>query len=147
MQRYFIPDSNWEDNKVLIEGDDQHHIVRVMRLKESDQIICNHPKGYSAICKITNISESAVEAIIKETLYDDKELPVSVTIAQGLPKGEKLDFVLQKGTELGADAFIPFQAERSVVKWDKNICTDRKSTRLNSSHVAISYAVFCLRKK
>jgi len=118
MQRYFIPDSNWEDNKVLIEGDDQHHIVRVMRLKESDQIICNHPKGYSAICKITNISESAVEAIIKETLYDDKELPVSVTIAQGLPKGEKLDFVLQKGTELGADAFIPFQAERSVVKWD-----------------------------
>lgn len=118
LQRYFIPEPDWKDNKVLIKGNDRHHITRVMRSNETDRIICNHSRGYAAICKITKINESYVEADVEKILNEDRELPVSITIAQGLPKGEKFDFVLQKGTELGAKAFIPFQAERSVVKWD-----------------------------
>ena len=46
-------------------------------------------------------------------------MPVNVTIACGLPKGDKLDLIVQKGTELGMKAIIPFKAERSVVKWDE----------------------------
>jgi len=126
LQRYFIPEEDWKDDKILIKGDDQHHITRVMRLNVSDQIICVHPSSYVAICKITNINESYVEAMIEQDLHEDKELPVSITIAQGLPKGEKLDFVLQKGTELGAAAFIPFQADRSVVKWDHKKFSKKK---------------------
>lgn len=118
LQRYFIPVKNWTEDHVIIEGDDAHHISRVMRLDEDDQIICNHPDGYAALCIITNLNPSRVEASIENILEENKELPVSVTIAQGLPKGDKFEFVLQKGTELGANAFIPFQAERSVVQWN-----------------------------
>lgn len=119
MQRYFVPLSNWKDNKVLIQSDDAHHITRVMRLKENDKIICNHPDGYAALCHISNINPTEVEAVIVEKLEENTELPVAITIAQGLPKGDKFDYVLQKGTELGASAFIPFQAERSIVQWNQ----------------------------
>ncbi|WP_026906235.1 16S rRNA (uracil(1498)-N(3))-methyltransferase [Paucisalibacillus globulus] len=118
MQRYFIPDENWNSEIVTIDGDDAHHIIRVMRMQIGDEIICNPPNTNGAICKITEIEEHWVTAEVIEWQDRNVELPVFVTIAQGLPKGDKLDFIFQKGTELGASAFIPFQAKRSVVKWD-----------------------------
>ncbi|GGA68732.1 16S rRNA (uracil(1498)-N(3))-methyltransferase [Ornithinibacillus halotolerans] len=118
MQRYFVPENNWQSNSVSIDGEDAHHIIRVMRMQIGDEIICNTPQGQSATCKISMIQEKEVVAEIIGWLDKSSELPVFVTIAQGLPKGDKMDLVLQKGTELGAKAFIPFQAERSVVKWD-----------------------------
>ncbi|MFS0672858.1 16S rRNA (uracil(1498)-N(3))-methyltransferase [Ornithinibacillus sp. 179-J 7C1 HS] len=118
MQRYFIPESNWDHDTVTIDGDDAHHIIRVMRMKVEDKIICNPPKSKGAVCKIIQIATNYVMAKVEEWIENDSELPVSITIAQGLPKADKMDLVLQKGTELGASAFIPFIAERSVVKWD-----------------------------
>jgi len=119
LQRYFIPQEKWNDNQILIKGDDAHHIARVMRFQPEDKIICNHPDGRAAICTIMSIDQHVVHVAKEEWLEEEAELPIHITIAQGLPKGDKLDLVLQKGTELGAHAFIPFQAERSVVVWDR----------------------------
>ncbi|MBM7569616.1 16S rRNA (uracil(1498)-N(3))-methyltransferase [Aquibacillus albus] len=119
MQRYFIAADNWKaDNHIVLSANDYHHITRVMRMTEGDKIICNHPYCQAAICVITNISNEQVIAAVEEWLNDSVEMPVNVTVAQGLPKGDKFDLVLQKGTELGASAFLPFEAKRSVVKWD-----------------------------
>ena len=118
MQRYFIPNEDWQDTKVTIKDDNAHHMLRVMRFDIHDKIICNHPQGQAAICRIADQDGKEVEAEIIEWLSEQPELPVFVTIAQGLPKGDKMDFILQKGTELGAACFIPFQADRSIVKWD-----------------------------
>ncbi|WP_373892853.1 16S rRNA (uracil(1498)-N(3))-methyltransferase [Virgibacillus natechei] len=118
MQRYFIPSTDWHGAEVIIRGDDAHHIDRVMRFREGDKIICNHPDGQAAVCEITSI-EQVILAAVQEWLDETVELPVTVTIAQGLPKGDKFDLILQKGTELGAHSFIPFQAERSIVVWDE----------------------------
>ncbi|MGY0692874.1 16S rRNA (uracil(1498)-N(3))-methyltransferase [Virgibacillus sp. FSP13] len=128
MQRYFIPATNWQSDKVFISGDDVHHVTRVMRYKEGSKIICNNPDGNAAICVIDKLEHDYVQATIMERLNEITELPVNVTIAQGLAKGDKFDLVLQKGTELGAEAFIPFQAERSVVVWDKKK-TEKKLQR------------------
>ena len=119
LQRYFVDKADWKGDTVVIREDDAHHIQRVMRMNENDKIICNHEEGYAAICQIIKLNKSTVEAKIVEKLAENMELPVAITIAQGLPKGDKFDFVLQKGTELGANAFIPFQADRSVVQWDQ----------------------------
>ena len=128
MQRYFIPEEYWNEEIVTIDGEDAHHIVRVMRMQIGDKIICNPPNANGAICVITQTEDKSVTAEVIEWLDDNAELPVYVTIAQGLPKGDKMDLVLQKGTELGASAFIPFQAKRSVVKWDARKA-DKKITR------------------
>lgn len=128
LQRYFISSSDFQDNNVVITGDDVHHISRVMRNSVGNKIICNNEHGKAARCRITNIEERAVHAVIEEWLDETVELPVHVAIAQGIPKGDKFELILQKGTELGASSFIPFQAERSVSIWDSKK-TEKKLKR------------------
>ncbi|MBP1968712.1 16S rRNA (uracil1498-N3)-methyltransferase [Virgibacillus natechei] len=118
LQRYFIPDSDWYETEVIIKSDDVHHLTRVMRYKEGDKIICNNEDSQAAICKIIAVEKNVIRAEVLEWLHESVELPLDVTIAQGLPKGDKLDLILQKATELGVSSFIPYQAERSVVVWD-----------------------------
>ncbi|MEK4305225.1 MULTISPECIES: 16S rRNA (uracil(1498)-N(3))-methyltransferase [Oceanobacillus] len=119
MQRYFISKEQVEDQTIKITGEDVHHIARVMRNKPGDEIICNTDDGKSALCKIEEIHETEVQAVIESWLDESVELPVEVSIAQGIPKGDKFEWILQKGTELGAAKFIPFAADRSVAKWDE----------------------------
>ncbi|WP_163581202.1 16S rRNA (uracil(1498)-N(3))-methyltransferase [Gracilibacillus saliphilus] len=118
MQRYFIEKDNWQEDKIQIVANDYHHIVHVMRMEEGDTLIANRYDGQSAICRINVIQETVVEATVEEWLQEESESPIDITIVQGLPKGDKWELILQKGTELGATHFIPFQADRSVVKWD-----------------------------
>ncbi|MDC3415568.1 16S rRNA (uracil(1498)-N(3))-methyltransferase [Aquibacillus salsiterrae] len=131
MQRYFISADNWiSDQQINIDGDDFHHITRVMRMSVGDDVICNHPNGSAAECVIVDVKNDYLVLSVKAWLNQSVELPVHVTIAQGLPKGDKIDLVLQKGTELGAARFILFQASRSVVKWDEKKAL-KKQDRFN----------------
>lgn len=118
VQRYFVPDKQLQDGHFSIVGEDVKHISKVMRMVIGDQLICINDHGQVAQCEITSISSSEVTGTVIDFLEQNNELPVKVTIAQGLPKGDKLDLIVQKGTELGAHGFIPFQAKRSIVKWD-----------------------------
>ncbi|OZM58002.1 16S rRNA (uracil(1498)-N(3))-methyltransferase [Lottiidibacillus patelloidae] len=118
MQRYFVENQSIQNEIVTITGDDVKHIAKVMRMNEGDKIICCNESAQAAICEIEEITNAHITARIVEWVKESSELPVKVTIVQGLPKGDKLDYVMQKGTELGAVAFQPFSAKRSVVKWD-----------------------------
>lgn len=116
MQRYFAKN---EEDIFIIQEDDYHHIVRVMRMDVDDEIYCVNDNKKVARCTITNISENEVIAKVVQWIEGEIELPVSVSIVSGMPKGDKLEWIIQKGTELGAYKFIPFMAARSVVKWDE----------------------------
>jgi 16S rRNA (uracil1498-N3)-methyltransferase len=118
MQRYFIPHKA-NAASFLINEEDRHHIVKVMRMQIGDQIICVDPEGKQAVCRISEITNSSVVADVVQWKDESPELPISITIASGLPKGDKLEWIIQKGTELGAHQFLPFSAARSVVKWDE----------------------------
>ena len=120
MQRYFVNKERFLADEVTIVGDDVKHIQRVLRMDVGENIICSNNDTRVAVCKITAISSEEVKASIQEELQISNELPVQVTIAQGLPKGDKLDYIIQKGTELGATRFIPLSLSRSIVKWDEN---------------------------
>ncbi|WP_174730132.1 16S rRNA (uracil(1498)-N(3))-methyltransferase [Mesobacillus harenae] len=118
MQRYFI-DGSLNNDMAAIVGDDCHHISRVMRMGKGSQVICSDQNGKSAVCVIEEITDEKVMVNVVEWIEATNELPVRVTIASGLPKGDKLELIIQKGTELGAFEFIPFIASRSIVKWDE----------------------------
>ncbi|MBP2241680.1 16S rRNA (uracil1498-N3)-methyltransferase [Cytobacillus eiseniae] len=118
MQRYFVNQPSI-DNRFTITNEDVHHIIRVMRMKEGDQIICVDSSNQSAICRIAEITDEQVIAEVVQWMEASSELPVGITIVSGLPKGDKLELIIQKGTELGAFQFIPFISARSVVKWDE----------------------------
>lgn len=118
MQRYFVKNEQMTNSAVTITGDDVKHIAKVMRMNCGDEFIACNLSNRVVQCKITEINADTIVATIVGEKNERTELPIHVTIAQGLPKGDKLDYIIQKGTELGASRFIPFQAARSVVKWD-----------------------------
>lgn len=129
VQRYFVANDQLNDSSFVIKGEDVKHISKVMRMIEGDQLICINEVGLVAQCEISHISANEINGKIIEFLKENTELPIKVTIAQGLPKGDKLELIVQKGTELGANQFIPFQATRSIVKWDEKK-SQKKQERL-----------------
>lgn len=119
MQRYFIKNDQIEHNEIRMTNlDDVHHIRQVMRMTPGTKIVCTDEHEQAYLCIIKEITETVVHASVIEMLDNSTELPVEVTIFQGLPKKNKLEFVIQKGTELGCAHFELFPAERSIVKWD-----------------------------
>lgn len=119
MQRYFIKNDQIEHNEIrMTNPDDVHHIRQVMRMTPGTKIVCTDEHEQAYLCIIKEITETIVHASVIEMLDNSTELPVEVTIFQGLPKKNKLEFVIQKGTELGCAHFKLFPAERSIVKWD-----------------------------
>ncbi|WP_027963479.1 16S rRNA (uracil(1498)-N(3))-methyltransferase [Halalkalibacillus halophilus] len=133
MQRYFVSEQNWDDHlrKVSVSGDDFHHIVNVMRMKVDDQLIVCHPSGRAFTAFITKINDEnkLVSVTVLEELTESNELPIHITLAQGLPKSDKLDLIIQKSTELGVSQITPLQMDRSIVKWD-NKKQSKKIARL-----------------
>lgn len=119
MQRYFVEEKYSPLEKFPLTGEAFHHIVRVMRMTPQQKIFVVFSDGVSIVGEIIEITEDTVW--LKELYQEisEKEMPVAFTIASGFPKGDKLEWVVQKATELGAASFIGFPAKTSVVKWDE----------------------------
>lgn len=117
MQRYFVEQQASETNEFIISGENARHISKVMRMSTGDEIIVVH-ENIAYICGIQAIDQ---EVVVRQTgkTIPSPEMPLKVDIACGLPKGDKLELIAQKATELGMHALIPFSAERSIVKWDE----------------------------
>lgn len=117
MQRYFIEEPFSEIGEARLQDEDYKHIVQVMRMKVDDQIIVV-AAGEAFISAIKEISGDTVYVRKKGDSLPSVEMPIQVTIANGLAKGDKHDLIVQKATELGVSEVILFKAERSIVKWD-----------------------------
>jgi len=116
MQRYFIQPNQFNDQSVTIIGDDVHHITKVLRSKAGDQIICCDGLGKDALVKIDRIESDMIIGTVVSLIKDTRESDINVIIAQALPKADKMDLIIQKGTEIGVRSFIPFTSERTIVQ-------------------------------
>ncbi len=130
MQRYFLEEAYQPNTRFELSGEAFHHIVRVMRMVPKDQVYLAFNDQVSIRAEITEISEDTVYLSELEKEKSQKELPNNITIASGYPKGDKLDWIVQKGTELGAHGFIGFPAKTSIVKWDAKK-RNKRQERLN----------------
>ena len=116
MQRYFIPGS-FVNDMAIITGDDAKHIQKVMRMQEGQSVIVvTDEQSFEAV--IESFEGHDVRVKKASGPLRSNEMPVKVTICCGLSKGEKLDLITQKATELGMHELLLFEAERSIVKWD-----------------------------
>ncbi|WP_322924504.1 16S rRNA (uracil(1498)-N(3))-methyltransferase [Paenibacillus campi] len=118
MQRYFVPAAQFSEHEVTITGEDARHIIKVMRSEEGDSFIACDGQQLDVLAMIETMVDGVVTARIVERLQQSSEAKVQVTIAQSLPKGDKMETVIQKCTELGAAAFVPFLSARTVVQYD-----------------------------
>ncbi|MFJ8063057.1 16S rRNA (uracil(1498)-N(3))-methyltransferase [Psychrobacillus sp. NPDC096426] len=128
MQRYFTNEPLEENNTVTISGEDAHHMIQVMRMSSGDEVyVVAGGKTYTMT--IIEGTSKSVLLQIKETHEQSNEMPVKVSIVCGLPKGDKLELITQKATELGMHTLYPLEAKRSIVKWDKQK-NEKKIARL-----------------
>lgn len=119
MQRYFLEDSlSLDQQTVQVTGDVAHHIIRVMRMNKGDKAYLVFQNKQSFLAEIAKLESAEVIFALLEEEKEVKELPVDVTIAHGFPKGDKLELIVQKATELGAHSVLAFPSDRSIAKWD-----------------------------
>lgn len=126
MQRYFASTFN---NQVILNKDDVFHLTKVMRVKSGDyiEIVDENHQPYLAV--VVNVNPLVIEK--QEPIIKNSELNKNVTLFFGLAKSDKVEFVIQKATELGASSVILFQGKRSVVKFS-NEDFERKLPRFNA---------------
>lgn len=119
MYHFFVEPSQISDTSVIITGGDVNHIRNVLRLKPGDEIsISNGIDGRDYRCGIEEITDSEVACTLRFIKEDGVELPSRVYLFQGLPKGDKMEFIIQKMVELGVYEIIPVAMKRCVVKLD-----------------------------
>lgn len=116
MRRFFVEPALLAQRTGLLSGDLYRHLT-VLRLKPGDTIRLADGQGNEALARITAMDKESARIDIDppEPATGNGE-PVSITLFQGLPKGDKLDLILQKCTELGVARIVPFMAERSVAR-------------------------------
>ena len=115
MFNFFIEQKDFIGDTVNICGSDFNHIKNVLRMQVGDEFLisCN---GVSHLCALEAFSADSVIATIKQKNFQDTSLPVKITLFQGLPKSDKMELIIQKAVELGAETIVPVQMERCVVK-------------------------------
>jgi 16S rRNA (uracil1498-N3)-methyltransferase len=101
-----------------IEGDAANHISRVLRLAPGAPLIVFDGHGGEYAARIESLRKAAVIIEVQDRSPQSRESSLSLTLAQGVSRGERMDLVVQKATELGVTAIIPVLTERTVVKLD-----------------------------
>lgn len=120
MPKFFVKKEQIEKETIWIQGEDVKHIKDVLRLKMGEEIyVCNVENAENYRCQITGIEASNVKCSILETLASVAEPTIQVTIFQALPKQEKMEWILQKATELGMSELVPVATKYCVVKLDE----------------------------
>ncbi len=114
MPRFFIEPV--DGDTAVITGADAHHLARVLRVRTGEKLTLCDGNGTDYFGEVSSVSSDAVEVCITERRPTVAEATIAVTLYQGLPKSEKMDFILQKAVELGAVRVVPVSTARSIVR-------------------------------
>lgn len=127
MHHFFVKDEQIQDKEIRICGEDGKHLRKVLRVKEGERILVNDEQGFEYTCEISGFTETEVIASIRWKEAADRELPIELTLFQGLPKGDKMELIIQKAVELGVAQIVPVETKRCVVKLDEKKAEKKQS--------------------
>ena len=119
MFQFFVEPNQINDTDVIITGTDYNHIKNVLRMKPGDEVsVYNGIDGNEYRCGIESFGDSEVYLKLRFVKEENHELPSKIYLFQGLPKGDKMESIIQKNVELGVYEIIPVEMKRCVVKLD-----------------------------
>jgi RsmE family RNA methyltransferase len=133
--RRFIVPFNLTTEHVALTDKLAHRILRVLRMKVGDQILLCDPRGVEWVAEIVGTEFDVVRVRLLEPNFPRPEPKTFVTLFQGIPKGEKMDFIVQKATELGVQRIVPMFTRRTIVQLSPD---KAKSKRERWQRVAVS---------
>ena len=114
MPRFYVPHPWIEKGMLRIEGDEVRHIRKVLRLKAGDEVVVFDGSAKEYEGTIVKEGSNAVVIAVQNVLSSESESPLEIVLAQSLLKGEKMDYLIQKATELGVKRIIPFFSSRTI---------------------------------
>ena len=136
MYRFYVSADQLAEKEVFISGGDVNHIKNVLRLEVGDWIVACDGNGTDYVSRIQSICSDEVVASIERVQPTGTELPVRITLFQGMPKKDKLELIIQKAVELGACEIVPVMTKRTVVKLSEEKKINKRLERWQS----IAYA-------
>lgn len=125
MPRFFVSPDKVVDGKITIDTDDVGHIMRVLRMNCGDMLTVCDTCGNDYEAKISDVGDGAIICDIVTSSKSVSEPKTFVTLFQALPKSPKMEYIIQKTTELGISKIVPVKMSRCVMKWGKG---DEKKT-------------------
>lgn len=128
MHKFFMDQVEMSRDEIRIVGNDVNHIRNVLRLRTGERIMVSNSNGTDYICEIEQLDTEFVRAKIVDIEKNAAELPARIVLFQGLPKSDKMEWILQKAVELGAAEIVPVITKRTVVKVDEKKA-DKKIAR------------------
>lgn len=130
MERFLVSPQNLDTDPVSLEGEGFKHLAKVLRLRAGDKVELFDGEGRAILGQIKELERDRAWISRLAPLENKGESPLSICLLQGLPKGEKMEWILQKNTELGVAAFRPLLLQRCVVKLETEKKRDHKLERL-----------------
>ena len=130
MYHFFVSEEQINGENAYIEGSDVNHIANVLRMKPGEELLISVKGDWDYLCKIVDIETDRVNLKVLESM-EQRELPVNITLLQGIPKSDKLEMIIQQAVELGVSEIIPVKTKRVVVKIDEKK-VDTKVNRWNA---------------
>ena len=118
MHHFFVNPEQVEDGLIRITGSDVNHIKNVLRIRQGEEMLVSDGTGRDYLCQAEEIAGLEVTVRILETEEEGRELPSRIWLFQGLPKSDKMEFIIQKAVELGAAGIVPVSTRNTVVKLD-----------------------------
>jgi 16S rRNA (uracil1498-N3)-methyltransferase len=128
MHRFFIPPQWIDQDRVVIKGKQVHQLRNVLRMAKGDRILVLDNSGWQYEVELRSVEREQVEGIVREKSLSLSEPGTQIILYQALLKGEKFEFILQKGTELGISSFVPMVCERCVTGLAEDV-GDKKLSR------------------
>ena len=127
MYQFFVEPAQIRGKEIRITGGDVNHIKNVLRMKPGEELaVVNGVDGREYRCGIVSLEETEVVCELRFIKEDGLELPSRVHLFQGLPMGDKMEWIIQKTVELGVYEIIPVSMKRCVVKLDEKKAAARR---------------------
>lgn len=155
MHQFFIEDQQIGKEYVTITGSDVNHIKNVLRMRIGEKIRVSSSSGRDFFCEIAELGDAFVQADILDEEVPKTELSAGIYLFQALPKGDRMEYVIQKAVELGVYEIIPVEMKYCVVKLDEkraekklkrwqaiseSAAKQSKRSRIPQIHPVMSYA-------
>lgn len=119
MYQFFVEEEQVHSDSISITGGDVNHIKNVLRMKNGEKIRVISKSGQAYFCHISSILDDEVIAAIDSADETGTELDNHIVLYQGLPKGDKMELIIQKAVELGVSEIVPVAMKNCVVKLDE----------------------------
>lgn len=126
LTRIYYQDSINLTDKIILSGTASHHLITVLRIKPADQLIIFNGDGNEYLAEVVELQKKTLGVKIIEKKSPLRESPLSIELAQGISRGDRMDYVIQKAVELGVNAITPLFTERCGVK----LTSDRMDRRV-----------------